>query len=116
MATHVLDVRDAARFHLEARVVDEIGREAIEDVFQRFIEFQLPQPARMAPFHIRVSRVEYGNFHAQLLEIEEARLETVVEIGCVVGDFVDRSISCASSGGCSSRRYSASAGNSVAAE
>ena len=89
MAPHVLDVGDAARFHLAARVVDEISREAIEDVFQRFIEFQLPRSARMAMLDLGISRIEYGNFRAQLLEIEEARLETIVEIGGVVGDFVD---------------------------
>ena len=57
-------------------------------LFQRFVEFQLPRSARMAMLHLGIGRVECRDLRAQLLEIEEARLETIVEIGCVVRDFV----------------------------
>ena len=42
----------------------------------------------MRAVHLAIGRGEERNFRAQLLEIEQVRFETVVEIGGVVGDLV----------------------------
>ncbi len=44
----------------------------------------------MAAIHFRVRCVEHRHLRAELIEIKQARLEAVVEIGRVVGDFVDQ--------------------------
>ena len=63
------------------------------------LNFEFALPLRILALHFRVCVGEKRNLRAQRIEIEQARLETVVQIGCVVGDLVDQSISCASSGG-----------------
>ena len=44
----------------------------------------------MRAVHFAIGRFEDRHFLAQLLEIEQARFETVVEIGCGKGDFLAR--------------------------
>ena len=56
--------------------------------FSASLNFSLCAPLRMAAVHFRISRIENRHFGAQLLEIEQARLEAVVEVGRVVGDLV----------------------------
>ena len=68
----------------------------------------------MLPVQVVVNFRERRQFPAQHLQIEQARLESVVEIGRVVSTSSTLSISCASRGGCKSRSYSANSGNAAA--
>ncbi len=88
LPAHILDSFHSAGFHLPASVLDQVGHETVEDALERFVEFQFPQPLGMAPVHAVIGCREHRHFRAELIEIENARFESVVEIGGVVRDFV----------------------------
>ncbi len=88
LAAHILDCFHSARLYLAASVLNQVGSKTIEDSFERFVEFQFPWTFRMPPLHISIGCFKHRNFRAELIEIENARLEAVVEISRVVGNLV----------------------------
>src|ERR1700733_4313717 len=88
-AANVFDCFDAAFKHSTRGVVDQVGRQAIENLLERFVEFEFAAALGIAAVDLRVCIIEDGHFGAQQFEIEQARFETVVEVGGVVSDFVN---------------------------
>jgi hypothetical protein len=70
-------------------IFDEIGGELIEDVFQRFVENELFASAAVRLFDSAVGFAKDRNFLTKDIHVEELGFEGVIEIGRVVGNFID---------------------------
>ena len=67
---------------------DQIGSKSVQDVLERFAEFELFLGDRMGASDAGVGVSEERNFGAEKVEVEELGFARVVEVGRVVGDFV----------------------------
>ena len=57
-------------------------------LFSASLNFKFVRTLRVQAAHLRVCVSEKRNFGAQRIEIEQMCFETVVQIGCVVGNLV----------------------------
>ena len=89
LTANVFDRFDTAIFSCRRRVfsIRSVARRS-RTCFSASLNFSLLPSVRVAAVHVRIGRVEDGNFRAQQIEIDQVRLEAVVKIGGVVGDFV----------------------------
>jgi hypothetical protein len=90
VAANVVDGFHSGVLNLFSGVIDQVGGQAIEDLLQGFVEFEFGFAVGIAAINFAVSGVEERDFGAQLFEAHQVRFETVVEVGGVVGDFVDQ--------------------------
>ena len=79
---------DAGRLDLVLQIADQVPHHTIEDPFHCFVELQLLHGLGVGALGIAIKTVKSGNPSANLLKGEQAGLIAVVEIGCVVRDFV----------------------------
>src|SRR5579875_3757180 len=104
----------SAFFHLLPGIFDQIRRHIIEHPLQRFVELQLPPPARMPPLTSLYAASKAGTSARSSSKCSKRASNPSSKSAVLYAISSTRSISWASSGGRSSSKYSASAGNSSA--
>ena len=68
---------------------NQIGSEGIENVLESFAEFEFFPGGRTGAVNEGISVAEEGNLGAEQGEVEKFRFAGIIEVGGVVGDFVD---------------------------
>jgi len=89
---------------------NQVSDKAVKDAFQRLVKHQLLGGIRVAASGVVIVTSEQVHALRDLLDGQQARFVAVVQVGGAVAISSVRSISCASSGGRSSSRYSLSSG------
>jgi hypothetical protein len=87
---NIVHSRHVASADAPIGLFDQIGCKQIENVLERFVEFQFSTRAGVGRIHVRVRFSKDRYFVAQCVQIEEFRFPRIIEIGGVVRDFIDR--------------------------
>src|ERR1051326_1502161 len=88
MAADISERLDAGSGDACARVLDEVADQAVEHALERFVELQLVGRGRVLLLYFAIEAPEDADAFADLTELQDARLQAVVEVGGVVGDLV----------------------------
>ncbi len=67
----------------DLRVLDQVGHEAIEHAFERFVEFQLVGRIRILRFRLNVKAFKDAHILSNVCQLQQLGLITIVEIGGV---------------------------------
>ena len=67
---------------------NEIGCQVIDHAFQRFVELRFAGRLGIESDDPRKRLCEKRDLSVQLIEVEKFRFHCIVEVGCVVGDFI----------------------------
>ena len=67
---------------------NEIGCQVIDHAFQRFVELRFARSLGIERDDPRKRFCEKRDLPVQLIEVEKFRFHCVIEVGCVVGDFI----------------------------
>src|SRR5215472_9003308 len=89
-SAYVFERFDAGQLYLSSRVLNEVGREMVENTFERLVELQLGKTFWMRARYGLVVGPKKPNLCTDLINIDNSRLKSVIELGGVVGDFVDQ--------------------------
>ena len=88
VGAHIFKISDTCQPNLFFGVLDQISDPAVEYTFNRLVEFQLVDRVGIDRFDFAVEALEDRDALADLLQREQARFVTIVEVGCTVGDFI----------------------------
>ncbi len=80
--------RNAGCLRASLRILDQISDQQIQDVLERFVEFQFLPCSRMRLVHGQVSPAKKANFSGQDAEIEKSGFQGIVHVSRVVRNFV----------------------------
>src|SRR5580704_15870581 len=85
---HIFSVSYTREPNLFFGVLDQIPDPSVEYAFDRLIEFQLIDHARIDRFDLAVEVLEDRDAFANLLERKQAGFVTIVEVGGAVRNFI----------------------------
>src|SRR5271156_5154812 len=86
----IFDRLQSRFFDLPLGIFDQVGGQTVEDLLEGFVEFQFFFAGGVTLIDFGVGAFENRQVGAELLEVNQMRFVAIVEVGGVVGDFVDQ--------------------------